>query len=432
MDHPSTEKIHKLFLSHPVISTDSRLVPEGCLFFALKGDHFNGNAFAEKSLDAGAAFAIVDENEFAKDERFILVDNVLKTLQELAHYHRKQFHIPVLAITGTNGKTTTKELVHAVLSTNYNILATSGNLNNHIGVPLTLLKITKDTKIAIIEMGANHPGEIDLLCRIADPDLGMITNIGKAHLEGFGGFQGVINTKTELYRYLKTKNGKVFLNTDHPALVEHAAGLETITYGTIHDAYVRGSEIIADPFLKIKITIGEQNFSVQSKLFGRHNAENILAAACIGDFFTVFDNNIKSAIETYTPDNNRSQVKKTEKNLLILDAYNANPGSMVLAIRNFATLPGDNKTVILGDMLELGNESEEEHRNILEILKETGISSVYLVGPEFLKVNKKREWYCFEDADLALLWFEHHELKNSTILVKGSRGIGLEKISSIL
>ncbi len=432
MDSISIRKIHNLFLAHPVISTDSRVIPPGCMFFALKGDHFNGNAFAEKAVYEGAAIAIVDEKAFAKDERFILVEDVLKTLQDLATYHRKQFDIPILGITGTNGKTTTKELIHAVLSARYRTLATSGNLNNHIGVPLTLLKITKETEIAVIEMGANHPGEIEQLCNIADPGLGIITNIGKAHLEGFGGYQGVINTKTELYRFLKKKNGRIFLNTDHAVMMEHAKGIESITYGTKPEAHVLGADIVSDPLVSLKIRIGENSFSVHSKLFGSHNAENILAAACIGDYFQVNPVKIKQAIGEYTPDNNRSQVRKTEKNLLILDAYNANPSSMEMAIRNFGALQAENKTVILGDMLELGIESENEHGNILKILEEAGVPAVYLVGPVFMKVNSNAAWYCFEDADLARLWFEHHGLENATILIKGSRGIRLEKISSLL
>ena len=432
MDSISIRKIHDLFLEHPVISTDSRVIPPGCMFFALKGDHFNGNAFAEKAVNEGAAIAIVDEKAFARDERFILVEDVLNTLQDLATYHRKQFDIPVIGITGTNGKTTTKELIHAVLSKKYTTLATSGNLNNHIGVPLTLLKISKETEIAIIEMGANHPGEIDLLCNIADPDLGIITNIGKAHLEGFGGYQGVINTKTELYRFLKKKNSRIFRNTDHAVLSEYAQGIESVTYGTSPDAQVRGTDIISDPLVNLKIRIRESSFRVHSKLFGSHNAENILAAACIGDFFHVNPDQIKQAIGEYTPDNNRSQVRKTEKNLLILDAYNANPSSMEMAIRNFGSLQAENKTVILGDMLELGTESEPEHKNILKILEEAQIPTVYLVGPVFMKVNSNAAWYCFEDADLARLWFEHHGLENATILIKGSRGIRLEKISSLL
>lgn len=432
MKYTTIPELYRIFLEHPAVTTDSRQVIPGSLFFALKGEHFNGNAFAEKALEAGAARVILDEEAYCNDERCLLAPDVLTALQELALHHRRQFKIPVIAITGTNGKTTTKELTHAVLSTTFRTLATEGNLNNHIGVPLTILRMTADTEIAIIEMGANHPGEIDRLCRIAEPGYGLITNIGKAHLEGFGGFEGVVRTKTELYRYLAEKGGSIFLNTGHPLLTGHAGTLPARTYGLEGNAGVLGTEITAEPLIELKVKIGDVSFAIHSNLFGSHNAENILAAACIGNCFGVLPKRIAEAVEGYQPENNRSQLKRTEKNTLILDAYNANPSSMEQAIRNFTALKAEKKALLLGDMLELGDASDEEHRQILELVRETGIPDVYLVGPVFSGVNTVKEWHCFDDSELAALWFGHHELRGATVLVKGSRGIRLEKITTLL
>ncbi|MCX6243354.1 MAG: UDP-N-acetylmuramoyl-tripeptide--D-alanyl-D-alanine ligase [Bacteroidetes bacterium] len=424
------EKLYEKFLDHPEVSTDSRNIPEGVIFFGLKGETFDGNEYAAMALEKGASYAVVDDKKFAAGSRCILVEDSLKTLQELAKYHRKQFDIPVIAITGTNGKTTTKELIAAVLSRKYRTLATSGNLNNHIGVPLTLLKLKKDTEIAIVEMGANHQGEIDFLCRIAEPAHGIITNIGKAHLEGFGGFEGVIQTKTELFRYLKSMNGSAFVNTGDPLLVEHSAGMQVIPYGNGQPAEIL--ELSSDPFVSLKIKLEKDMINVSTKLFGNYNADNVLAAACIGHYFGVAGSDIKDAIESYEPANNRSQLRKTESNVLILDMYNANPTSMEQALNHFSTYNSENKVLILGDMLELGSESDKEHLQVLALIDKLGFTDVYLVGPVFTRLNSKREWLCFQDSDLARMWLEHHKLQNSTVLIKGSRGIKLEKVVEML
>ena len=428
----TVENLYSLFLQHPEISTDSRHIPKDALFFGLKGDHFDGNEFAEYALDKGASLAIIDDTRYRLDNRYILVENVLASLQQLANHHRNQFRIPVLAITGTNGKTTTKELIHAVLSKKYQTLATTGNLNNHIGVPLTLLKLKPDTEIAIVEMGANHPGEIELLCRIAEPTHGIITNIGKAHLEGFGGFEGVVRTKTELYRYLKSRHEIVFVNNDNPLLVQYSNGMKVIHYETGKTTDIAEQNHPEDPFLKMEIKIDEQEFTLSTKLFGRYNAENILAAACIGHFFGIEPEKIKEAIESYQPQNNRSQVLKTRSNLLILDMYNANPSSMEPALQDFAGSTHVRKVLVLGDMLELGSECDKEHQDILELIEKLGFTEVFLVGPVFTRLNTKREWLCFQDSELARMWLDHHRINDAVILLKGSRGIQLEKLIDLL
>jgi UDP-N-acetylmuramoyl-tripeptide--D-alanyl-D-alanine ligase len=427
----SIEELYRIFLNCTSVSTDSRFINKASLFFALKGEKFDGNSFAKTALQNGASFAIIDDAKYATNDTTILVDNVLATLQELALFHRKKLKIPVIAITGTNGKTTTKELVNSVLSQTYKTAATTGNLNNHIGVPLTLLSIKSETQIAIIEMGANHVGEIDLLCRIALPTHGIITNIGKAHLEGFGGFDGVIKAKTELFNFLCLSDGVAFVNKDNSLLMEHTKGLRIITYGTDLSAAFNGIIIENDdPYLKVQISFKSCSMNISSRLYGRYNFENILAAACIGCHFNVGPDKIKTGIEQYIPSNNRSQVVNTGKNTLILDAYNANPDSLMCAIQNFKASLYPEKTVIIGDMLELGKESEEEHNNILNLIEKSGFSDVFLVGPVFTRLNTKREWLCFQDSELARLWFDHHPLTGKTILIKGSRGIMLEKIIS--
>ena len=428
----SVESIYSRFLEHPIVATDSRNIPAGSIFFALQGEHFNGNDYVSTALSNGAAFAIVDDPAHQGKEGCIWVKNVLETLQDLARLHRKNLNIPVLAITGTNGKTTTKELINAVLAKKYLTLATEGNLNNHIGVPLTLLKLNHEIEIAVIEMGANHPGEIDFLCRIADPGYGIITNIGKAHLEGFGSFEGVIQTKTELYRYITAKNGVLFANAADPILQGHLSGARTVNYGLGHTTIV-SAEMPATPYAQVTVRFpNHEPLSIQSNLYGAYNATNILAAACIGSYFGVSSDNIKSAIEDYIPVNNRSQVVKSGRNTLILDSYNANPSSMLAALTSFAGASFAGKTVILGDMLELGPATDEEHVHILENLAQFGFSNVYLVGPVFTRLNTRRENICFQDSDLARMWFEHHKIEGSTILIKGSRGIRLEKITENL
>ncbi|MCX6305874.1 MAG: UDP-N-acetylmuramoyl-tripeptide--D-alanyl-D-alanine ligase [Bacteroidetes bacterium] len=425
-------EIYPIFQAHPFVSTDSRQVRPGSIFFALRGESFNGNEYAALALESGAAYAIVDEPRYAPGKSCILVDDALATLQALSRFHRMQFDIPVIAVTGTNGKTTTKELINGVLSKKYRTLATRGNLNNHIGVPLTLLNLTAETEIAIVEMGANHPGEIDFLCNIALPTCGLITNVGKAHLEGFGSFEGVVRTKTELYHFIREHEGEVFLNNEDEILREHATGLRQVTYGRL-PADVAATSITADPFVTMDLQLHDGvALSIESKLYGRYNAGNILAAACIGQHFHVAPELIKAAIEAYQPGNNRSQITKTVHNLVILDAYNANPSSMKAAIESFAASAYPEKIVILGDMLELGTDADQEHLLILEWLDKILFKQVFLVGPVFTRLNTKRENICFQDSSLAGLWLEHHKLENATILIKGSRGIKLESLVNVL
>lgn len=429
---PVLNKIYQLFSEHPVISTDSRQIQPGSIFFALKGESFNGNAYAEKALELGASCAVIDEPEYASNEKFFVVSDVLTTLQELARHHRRQFNIPVIGITGSNGKTTTKELIHNVLTTKYRTIATRGNLNNHIGVPLTLLGISPETEIAIIEMGANHPGEIDFLCRIALPDYGLITNVGKAHLGGFGGFEGVIRTKTELSHFLSEHGGVMFLNNRDELLVNRIKNRDLIRFGAPPGNVIL-LNLIADPFVKLEVQFPDRSIVViESKLYGRYNANNILAAVSIGQHFGISSDRIKMAIEAYQPANNRSQIINTGRNMLILDAYNANPSSMEAALSMFAETDYSQKTVILGDMLELGEESDHEHQQILNFIDQLKFQQVYLVGPVFTRLNTKRENACFQDCELARMWLEHHRIENSTILIKGSRGISLEKLTDIL
>lgn len=429
----SLNDLYTIFLDCSSVSTDTRKINRGSLFFALKGEKFNGNEFALDALEKGASFAVIDDGRYAVNEKTILVDNALETLQELAKYHRQQFRIPVIAITGTNGKTTTKELIKSVLSGTYKVIATEGNLNNHIGVPLTLLSIKPETQVAVIEMGANHVGEIAFLCEIALPTHGIITNIGKAHLEGFGGIEGVIRAKTELYQYLRSVDGVAFLNKDNAILVKHKKGLRIITYGSDPSAAFTGYIIEQEnSLLKVQISFTSCLMTLETKLFGRYNFENVLAAACIGCYFNVPAEQIKDGIENYAPSNNRSQVVNSGKNILIMDAYNANPDSLESAILNFRDSSYPEKTLIMGDMLELGPESDAEHTKILELVEKCGFSGVSLVGPVFTRINTKREWLCFHDSDLARLWFEHHPLTGKTILIKGSRGIRMERIIDVL
>ena len=356
----------------------------------------------------------------------------MKTLQELAAFHRNRLKIPVIGITGTNGKTTTKELINAILSKEYKTLATIGNLNNHIGVPLTILSITNKHEIAIIEMGANHIGEIGELCDISKPDFGIITNIGKAHLEGFGGIDGVIKTKRDLYKAVQKKNGKLFVNIDNELLMSLSDNIDKITYGETQNAYCYGKVVKANPFVEIKYS-GE-NFEdvLQTQLVGSYNFENILAAITVGIYFGVSKANIKDAIESYQPGNSRSQVMKTAKNTIILDAYNANPTSMEAAIRNFSEIKADNKVLIIGDMLELGAYSQTEHTRILKVIEKLNFQNVILVGKEFLTVCKNETWNCFIDSEDAKEWLIKNPVTNAFILLKASRGIKLEKLIDTL
>lgn len=428
----STTDIFKLFLAFPKISTDSRKIEKDSLFFALKGENFNGNKFAADSLKKGAAYAIVDEKEFISSERTILVKNVLETLSELANLHRNKLNIPILAITGTNGKTTTKELVATILEQKFKVSYTEGNLNNHIGVPLTLLSMTNDTQFGVVEMGANHPGEIAELCKIAEPNFGLITNIGKAHLEGFGSFEGVIKTKSELYHFIKDSDGVFFFNQDNPILKEIASDYKSaITFGN-GDADFVGELLNSPPFVNIKSNFKKGVLYLNTNLIGNYNFENILAAACIGNYFGVDPIKIQKALKEYFPNNNRSQLIKKNKLRIIMDAYNANPTSMQASIKSFLTTYKSSSYLILGDMLELGEFSKKEHNSILELLKELNPTEIYLVGSEFSEVAVKYNFKTFANVILLNKHIENNPIKNGNILIKGSRGIQLEKVLDYL
>jgi UDP-N-acetylmuramoyl-tripeptide--D-alanyl-D-alanine ligase len=430
------KKLHEIFLaSGQNVCTDTRKIVKDSVFFALKGDNFNGNQFASKALDAGCAYAVVDERSAGEGDKYFFVEDVLQALQQLANYHRKQFDIPVIGITGSNGKTTTKELVNAVLTQKFKVLCTHGNLNNHIGVPLTLLGLTKDHEMAVIEMGANHQGEIDALCRIAEPGFGVITNIGKAHLEGFGGIEGVKKGKSELYRFLKEVNGTVFVHGDDEVLMELCAQNNKVTYGTkkLYDVVGKYSEsnLFVELAWRTRYTADELKDApyVKSNIVGVYNYYNALCAACIGNYFKVEDSLIQQAIEGYIPTNNRSQLMKTENNVLILDYYNANPSSMSLAIDNFSQMHFHNKMLVLGDMLELGEDAFKEHALILQLLREKQLEDYILVGPIFAALQKEKS---FTGSEQAADFLKKNGIKNKTILVKGSRGIALEKVVNVL
>jgi len=431
--HITIDKLYSFYLQYPAITTDSRNIVPGAMFFALKGENFDGNRFAGEALEKGAAYTVIDDPACRINDRCILTEDVLQTLQELALHHRKQLSIPVIGITGSNGKTTTKELIHTVLSQRYNTVSTSGNLNNHIGVPLTLLSVRSDTGIAVIEMGANHPGEIDLLCNIVLPTHGLITNIGRAHIEGFGNIEGVVKAKTELYRYLEYNHGTLFVNAGDPLLLNHAQDLQKVTYGFTQEADLSGKITQGRVNLEMELVFPQSGaLPLRSHLFGSYNALNILAAASIGDYFNITPEEIVTAIGAYKPSNNRSQVCKTQNNLLILDAYNANPTSMELVLTDFAGTKDENMIVILGDMLELGEDTESEHLKILNLLEELGFSRIFLVGPVFSRLNKNSDRACFKNSMEAKAWFEKSHIQNATILLKGSRGIRLEEIVEFL
>lgn len=422
-------QLYQLFTASNGVSTDTRKIDEGTIFFALKGASFNGNTFAIKALEMGASYAVIDEAQEVVDKRLILVDDVLKTLQRLARYHRDHMETVVIGITGTNGKTTTKELVHAVLSSHYPTQATLGNLNNHIGVPLTLLSMPEDLDFAIIEMGANHVGEIAELCEICDPAFGIITNVGKAHLEGFGSFENIITTKKGLYEHIARREGAIFINSGNEILRENAVERQ-IFYGVDDNDECQGKLLDASPFVKLDVTTTEGTIRIQTKLIGAYNFENILAAACVGTYFQVPLERIKFALENYQPSNNRSEFRKTDNNELILDAYNANPSSMEKAIQNFAEMKQDNKIAILGDMFELGENSEQLHQEIASATMDLGVDA-YFVGKEFKKVDNDSGRF-FEQIEELIEKLQKDPLKNKTILIKGSRGIKLERLVEYL
>jgi len=425
-------ELYEVFRLYPSVQTDSRKLKKGDIFFALKGPNFNGNEFAKRSLDEGASFAVIDEKEFEIPGRTILVNDVLLALQQLANYHRQQFDspgnvgIPIIAITGSNGKTTTKELIHAVLSTSFKTYTTEGNLNNHIGIPLTILKIQQDAEMAVIEMGANHIGEIASYCKIAMPTYGLITNCGKAHLEGFGSEAGVRKAKGELFDYLRTlPHGHAFVMWDYDYLREMSKGISgIIKYGTTKDAQVTGVAIESSPLLNVSMVQGFDPQMIKTQLVGDYNLPNVLAAIAVGKFFNVVETNIKSAIENYIPSNSRSQLVRLGSNNIILDAYNANPSSMKLAIENFSKQPGE-KVLILGSMAELGNDSEKEHATLIRQIEQHQWNSVALVGKEFEKVG--RSYLHFKTSLEAKDWFERQHFEHASILIKGSRSMQMEK-----
>lgn len=449
------ENIYEKFLESTAVSIDSRNCPEGAMFIGIKGANFDGNLFVEKALEQGCKYAITDNPEIGVgNPNIIHVADSLKTLQDLAAYHRMKFNIPVIAITGTNGKTTSKELISTVLSKEYNTLFTLGNLNNHIGVPLTLLRLNRGHNIAVIEMGANHPKEIEFLCKIARPNFGIITNVGKAHLEGFGSFEGVKKTKGELYEFIRGVEGKIFLHADNPHLCEMlnpdtepvevsmtagnnvtaiANALETIKYGEADENFVSGNIVSCTPYINVDLRLNgnasgeKQSYSVATQLIGDYNLSNILSAACIGRYFGVIDEDIVAALREYTPNNNRSQCTKTESNTLIVDAYNANPTSMDAALRNFSKIEAASKALILGDMKELGEDSIMEHNKILALIESLGFDKVYLVGSEFTRAAAGAH-PCFENVDALKEYLTANPIAGYTILIKGSNSTRLTQI----
>jgi UDP-N-acetylmuramoyl-tripeptide--D-alanyl-D-alanine ligase len=434
----TNERLYDLFQkANCNVSTDTRKIEKDSLFFSLKGPSFNANEFASKAIELGCKFAIVDEEKFANNETIFLVENGLKALQDLANHHRKQFKIPVLAITGSNAKTTHKEFINAVLSKKYRTLATEGNLNNHIGVPLTLLKIRKEHEFAIIEMGANHQGEIEELCLIAEPDFGLITNIGKAHLEGFGGIEGVKKGKSELYTYIKKKHAQIFINGDDEVLHDLAKDNDKIAYGTTKLFDTIGKHINDGETVSFKWTTryGEKDWNklplIKTQITGKYNFINCLAAVCIGHYFHVEENLINEALSNYVPAMNRSQLVKTKTNSILLDAYNANPNSMKAAIENFADYTSENKWVLLGDMFELGEYSENEHKSIINLLQAKKMSNVILVGNDFSSI-KENPFKVFKTTSECLEYLRVNKIENATVLIKGSRGMKMESLQEAL
>ncbi|MFY7708513.1 MAG: UDP-N-acetylmuramoyl-tripeptide--D-alanyl-D-alanine ligase [Flavobacteriales bacterium] len=416
------------FLKHRAVTTDTRKISPHAIYFALKGERFNGNQFAKQALDAGCDYAVVDEDPGFEDARLVRVENALQELQDLSSMYREHFFIPFLAITGSNGKTTTKELVSAVLSKKYKVYATRGNLNNHIGVPLTLLEIPEDTTFAVIEMGANHQGEIESYCLYASPDYGLITNIGKAHLEGFGGVEGVKKGKKELFDFVNTNGGKVFVNVELENLTEVSMGMSIIPYG-FNSGGMSLRIVKEDPYLVFEYEVNGKKAIVNSKLTGAYNLYNFASAAAVGRFFGVDFNDQVAAMEAYDPDNNRSQVVKTERNTLIMDAYNANPSSMEHALINLSK-QGEKTFFVMGDMRELGEEGPVEHRSMIQKAKELGLNGV-LVGSVFAEVATADDFIAFADKDAARTYLSALELEGHTILIKGSRGIQLEVLKDI-
>ena len=427
------DRLYSTYLQSRKVTTDSRNITPGCIFFAFKGEHFDGNAFAPQALEQGAALCVISDPQYKVDDRCIVVPDVLATLQELAREHRRHLGIPVIGITGTNGKTTTKELVHAVLAKRYKTSATKGNFNNHLGVPLTLLAIPENTELAIVEMGANHPGEIAFLCGIADPDLGLITNVGRAHLEGFGSFEGVIQTKTELYRHLAVKEGTIFVNADNERLMAAVDSVRcsVFSYGRGEEADVRGTFVENNPYLHFYFEVGDNVYNVHTHLLGAYNFDNCMAAVAVGLHFGVEPWDIKEAIEEYVPSNQRSEYKETARgNRLYLDCYNANPSSMAAAISSFATMNGT--MAIIGGMHELGTEERQEHERVVEQLAACHLDSVLLVGPEWEPLSHPDNMTVFADTDSVHSWLQEHPVSGATILIKGSNTNRLWTLEELL
>ena len=422
--------LHSLFLNCSSVSTDTRKIEKDSLFVALKGDKFDANTFTKEALEKGAKYVVIDNKDYFIDERTLLVENSLVALQELAKFHRLYLGLPIIALTGSNGKTTTKELIHAVLSKKFKTIATIGNLNNHIGVPLTLLRFTKDTEIGIVEMGANHQKEIEFLCKIAQPDYGYITNFGKAHLEGFGGVEGVIKGKSEMYDYLKNNNKLIFVNLDDTIQNQKTESLKRFSFAVnTSQGDVKITAVEANPMVKIAYN----NLTINSHLIGIYNANNINAAITIGNYFKVSDVQIKEAIENYIPENNRSQLIQKNNNEIILDAYNANPSSMSAAIANFIQLEKENKIAILGDMFELGKESLEEHKKIIALLENETSITTYFIGKDFFKNQiQNKHMSFFEDFESFSVFLKTNLPNNNLILIKGSRGMALEKTLDLI
>lgn len=418
MDIP---QLYELYKTHYLVTTDTRAIPKNSLFFALKGDNFNGNVFAAKALDLGARFAIIDEKAYQTDERMILVADALQTLQQLANYHRKQLQLPIIGLTGSNGKTTSKELIHAVLQQRWKTVATKGNLNNHIGVPLTLLSMTPETELGIVEMGANHQQEIAFLSRICEPDFGYITNFGKAHLEGFGGVEGVIKGKSELYDFLRAQHKTAFVNPTDTIQLTKTSDIPRILFDEERIQYLG-----VNPYIQLSL----DGRIIQTQLIGDYNFPNIAAAITMGLHFGVSVTAIIQALEGYASHNNRSQIVKTTHNTLFLDAYNANPSSMKVALENFAALSASHKTIILGDMFELGEESAQEHQHIADLASSLGFETIVLVGKNFYAVTTQH--VTFEDFENLKTHLSSNPFHKKTILIKGSRGMKLERLLELL
>ncbi len=426
-------ELYNIYKQHPVITTDSRVCPDGAMFFALKGPTFNGNKYAEEAVGKGCSYAVVDEwdEHKARPEYIIVVDDVLTVLQKLANHHRNQFKTPVIAITGTNGKTTTKELVAAVLSKEFKVLYTQGNFNNHIGVPLTLLSMTKEHEIAVIEMGASHRGDIKELCEIAAPNFGLITNIGVAHIEGFGSVENIVKTKTELFDYLEQNNGKAFVNSSLKDDLSLLHKMDMNEYGIDNQSlFVSGSIISNYPYLEFEWQFFEKKHHVKTHLVGDYNMDNALAAITIGSFFGINSEFINDALETYIPKNSRSQFEKTEKNTLIIDAYNANPTSMKAALDNFVNYPLSPKALIIGEMRELGGVSQAEHQQLVDLIEAYSFTQVYLVGSSFKQLSTVYPIY--DNVGDLIQKLTAHPLSDYCILIKGSNGVQLEKVVSFL